>query len=54
MLEVVERSPTVRDAAAKLAEEYGRPTGEVERDLCDFCLGLLDRGLIEMRSGETT
>ena len=52
MLEVLERSPTVRDAAAKLADEYERPVDEIERDLGDLCAQLLDRGLIEVKSGE--
>jgi hypothetical protein len=50
MLEVLAASPTVRDAAAKLAGEYGRPVDDIERDVCDFCRDLLDRGLIETRS----
>lgn len=50
MLEVLAAAPTVRDAAAKLADEYDRPLEEIERDLCDFCADLLDRGLIETRN----
>jgi hypothetical protein len=54
MLEVLERSPTVGDAATKLAGEYERPVDDVGRDLYDFCVQLLDRGLIELRSVETS
>ena len=48
MLEVVAASATLRDAAAKLADEYDRPAEEIEADLCDFCAELLERGLIEI------
>jgi hypothetical protein len=46
MLEVVEREATVHDAAVKLAAEYGRPVGEIEVDLCEFCSDLAERGLV--------
>ena len=49
MLEVLERSPTVREAAARLATEYGQPAEAMEADLCAFCSDLLERGLIELR-----
>jgi Coenzyme PQQ synthesis protein D (PqqD) len=48
MLEVLERSPTVRDAAARLADEYAQPVERMEADLCAFCSDLRDRGLIEV------
>ena len=47
MLETLERTPSVREAAAKLAAEYDRPVEEIEADLCAFCSDLLARGLIE-------
>lgn len=50
MLELLERSPTVREAAARLATEYGQPTEAMEADLGAFCSDLLERGLIELRS----
>jgi hypothetical protein len=54
MLEVLDGSAKVRDAGEKLAEEYGRPPVEIEGDLYEFCLELLEYGLIEMNgSGET-
>ena len=47
MLEVLKEVPIVRDAAAKLAGEYGLPAEEVEGDLLRFCDELAGRGLIE-------
>jgi coenzyme PQQ synthesis protein D (PqqD) len=49
-LEALEREPTIRDAAQRLAEEYARPPDEMEIDICAFCSDLLQRGLIELRS----
>jgi len=48
MLDVLERAPTVRDAAAQLAQEYGRPGAEIEQDVRELCSDLLERGLIEL------
>lgn len=48
MLDVLERSESVRAAAAVIAEEYGRPLDEIEHDLSNLCVELLERGLIEM------
>jgi hypothetical protein len=50
MLEVLERAPSVRAAAARLASEYGQPPEAIEADLCAFCSDLLARGLIELKS----
>jgi hypothetical protein len=50
MLELLERSPSVRDAAARLAAEYGQPVEAMEADLCAFCSDLHERGLIELRT----
>lgn len=46
MLEVLERSPSVREAARLLAVELARPVDEIECDVCEFCLDLLERDLI--------
>jgi Coenzyme PQQ synthesis protein D (PqqD) len=35
-------------AAQALAEEYGLPLAEAERNVCRFCTDLHERGLIEM------
>jgi hypothetical protein len=51
MLEELERSACVRDAAAALAENYDRAQDRVEHDLCDLCRALLERGLIEADGG---
>ena len=48
MLEELNRADSVRAAAAELAAEYGRPADEIERDLCQFCVELAERGLIEL------
>jgi hypothetical protein len=51
MLEALERCPTVTDAAAALAREYGMTRQEIEDDLCDLCIELLERGLLEPHDG---
>jgi hypothetical protein len=48
MLEVAAECDTVGEAAARLAAEYGQPLPDVERDLCDLCVHLAERGLIEI------
>ncbi len=48
MLEVLERSPTVRAAADELAQEYDVEGVRIESDLLELCQGLLERGLIEI------
>jgi hypothetical protein len=48
MLEVLEREHSVNGAVASLAEEYAKPADEVERDVCEFCVDLFERGLIEI------
>ena len=48
MLEALERAQDVRSAASALAEEFGVPHSQVERDIAEFCLGLLERELIEL------
>jgi coenzyme PQQ synthesis protein D (PqqD) len=52
MLEELERAPTVGDAGHLLAESFGQPLDEIERDLCDLCRDLLERGLIELAGPE--
>ena len=46
MLELLEREPTIRGAAAKVADEFGRPLADVEADIREFCTDLVSRGLI--------
>ena len=46
MFEVLAKVGSVREAAALIADEYGRPFDEISGDLCIFCLDLERRGLI--------
>lgn len=48
MLEVLDRAPTVGDAAATLAKEYDRRREEMAQDVCVLCEQLLERGLVEV------
>jgi hypothetical protein len=48
ILEELQRAPCVADAIAALAETYGQPYELVERDVCELCGSLLERGLIEL------
>jgi hypothetical protein len=47
---VLEQSPTVREAAARLAAEFGVDAYEIQRDLCEFCDALVERGLLAIES----
>jgi predicted urease superfamily metal-dependent hydrolase len=51
MLEALERAACVRDAAAAVAGEYGQQRATVERDMCELCNLLLERGLVELDGG---
>lgn len=48
MLEALERASCVRDAAVALAALYQQPQGLVERDICELCTLLLERGLVQL------
>jgi hypothetical protein len=48
MLEALERAACLRDAAVAMAAEYGQEQAVVERDMCELCDALLERGLIEV------
>jgi hypothetical protein len=48
MLEHLVAGGTVRQAAERLAEHYGRPYPEIEADLLAFCADLEGRGLLEL------
>ncbi len=50
MLDTVCAAATVREAAAALASHYGRPVPEIEDDLYEFCMGLHERGLVELEN----
>ena len=51
MLEELERQVTVGAAARVVADEYGQPLEEVQRDLCDLCRDLVRRDLISLEPG---
>jgi hypothetical protein len=48
MLDVINESPTVRDAATAIANEYDQEQGRIEADIVRLCLDLLDRDLLEI------
>jgi len=48
ILDLLTDDATLGSAAQVLADEYGRPLAEVERDVCTFCEELRERGLIEV------
>jgi hypothetical protein len=51
MLDVLKQAACVRDAATELATDYEQDPSIVERDLCELCQSLLERGLIETDNG---
>jgi Coenzyme PQQ synthesis protein D (PqqD). len=52
MLELLERSSSVGEAAAKLANELSQPLHQIEVDICELCVGLAERGLINLESSD--
>ena len=48
MLEALERTTSVRAAAGELAERYAHAPDTIERDVCELCEALRERGLIEV------
>lgn len=50
MLSELEKTGSVRETAAILAREYEVSQAEVERDVCEFCEALLERGLLVIES----
>lgn len=48
MLEELQRANCVREAAAALADSYEQDRAGLERDLCELCQALCERGLIEV------
>lgn len=51
MLEVLEGRSSVREAVNALVGTYGQPREVLERDICEFCQSLAERGLIEVSGG---
>jgi Coenzyme PQQ synthesis protein D (PqqD) len=48
MLDELTRAACVRDAASALADAYKQEQSVLERDVCELCQSLLQRGLIEI------
>jgi hypothetical protein len=48
ILDLLGADETLGAAAELLAAEYNRPLVDLERDVCQFCWELHDRGLIEV------
>ncbi|CAN5772970.1 hypothetical protein BH20GEM1_BH20GEM1_21170 [soil metagenome] len=48
MLDVLKDAGRVREAAARLAADYGVPLDEIERDLSEFCASLAQRELLQV------
>lgn len=51
MLDAISRAGSVREAAAGLAVDYGHTAETLERDMCQLCQALLERGLVEIDGG---
>jgi hypothetical protein len=49
MLETLERHAVIGDAAAVVAEQYGREEPSVLADLLTLCSALLERGLLAVQ-----
>jgi Coenzyme PQQ synthesis protein D (PqqD) len=47
MLEALADAPSIRHAARVIAQRFAQPQDTVERDMCELCRLLLERGLIE-------
>jgi hypothetical protein len=48
LLEALEGSRTVADAAKRVADECGRPADQVERMCLELCARLAERGLVQI------
>lgn len=47
MLDTLERTGTIAEAAAELADLYGQPPEVIREDLADLCEAMTERGFIE-------
>lgn len=52
MLAALERCGSARAAAVEVAAEFDQPLEQIERDLCEFCARLSERGLLEIDDGQ--
>ncbi len=48
MLDAMAKASSVRVAAADAASSYDQPESTIQRDMCELCRVMLDRGLIEV------
>ena len=48
MLDALGEGQTLAAAARIVADHYREPRADVERDLCELCAQLLERGLVEL------
>jgi PqqD family protein of HPr-rel-A system len=48
MLEVLDKTPDIDEAATKLAAQFGVAQDEIRQDLLQFCEDLAERGLLEL------
>jgi hypothetical protein len=48
MIASLERCATVREAAQELSSEFKISSDRLEQDLCEFCVDLSARGLVEV------
>jgi hypothetical protein len=48
LLDILNDAPSVRDAAALVADRYDQDQAAVEADLLEFCSDLLERRLVEI------
>jgi coenzyme PQQ synthesis protein D (PqqD) len=48
MLSALETEKTVAAAAKVVATKTNMPVADVERDLCELCFSLIERGLVEL------
>lgn len=53
MLEELERAACVVDAIDALTEVYEQAREVIERDVCELCRSLIERGLIEVDGGSS-
>jgi hypothetical protein len=53
MLETIVGSDSLRDASTRLAQHYGVPVEQIERDLRTFCVDLEDRGLLVLQPADS-
>jgi hypothetical protein len=51
MLEALDGASCVSDAASAIAARYAQSEEAIEKDMCELCSVLLERGLVEVDDG---